>query len=64
MIEVYSQSPAAMREVGINYAAYQITDLIAKGAPGVHIYTMNRAENAVEICNRISSVINEFFKAD
>lgn len=63
MIEVYSSSPEAMREVGINFAAYQITDLIAKGAPGVHIYTMNRPENAVEICKRIKSVINEFFKA-
>lgn len=52
-----------MREVGINFAAYQITDLIAKGAPGVHIYTMNRPENAAEICKRIKNVINEFFKA-
>ncbi len=63
MIEVYSACPEAMREVGINYAAYQITDLIAKGAPGVHIYTMNRSENAVEICKRIKSVINEYFKS-
>ena len=63
MIEVYSACPEAMREVGINYAAYQITDLIAKGAPGVHIDTMNRSENAVEICKRIKSVINEYFKS-
>lgn len=64
MIEVYSKSPETMREVGINYAVYQITDLIAKGAPGIHIYTMNRPDTAVEICKRLSRVIDEFFKAE
>lgn len=63
MTEVYFGKPEAMREVGINYAVYQICDLIAKGAPGVHIYTMNRPETAVEICERLSNVINEFFSA-
>lgn len=61
MTEVYSANPAAMREAGLNYAAYQITDLIAKGAPGVHIYTMNRADNAAEIYGRLKNVINVFF---
>ncbi|MDE6667982.1 MAG: methylenetetrahydrofolate reductase [Clostridia bacterium] len=64
MIEVYSKSSAAFREVGLNYAVYQICDLIAKGAPGVHIYTMNRADTAAEIILRLKNVINEFFKAD
>ncbi|MDE7400916.1 MAG: methylenetetrahydrofolate reductase [Clostridia bacterium] len=63
MIEVYAQDPEAMREVGINYAVYQICDLIAKGAPGVHIYTMNRPDTAVEICKRLKCVINGFFTA-
>ena len=62
MTEVYAATPEAMREVGINYAVYQICDLIAKGAPGVHIYTMNRADTAVEICKRLDNVIHEFFK--
>lgn len=64
MLEVYAQSPEALREVGINYAVYQICDLIAKGAPGIHIYTMNRPDTAAEICKRLKSVINGFFKAD
>lgn len=64
MIEVYSKSPVSFREVGINYAVYQICDLIAKGAPGVHIYTMNRADTAAEIAYRLKNVVNEFFKAD
>ena len=61
MIEIYSSSPLAMREAGINYAVYQICDLIAKGAPGVHIYTMNRADTATEICSRLKNIINEYF---
>ncbi|MDE6613284.1 MAG: methylenetetrahydrofolate reductase [Clostridia bacterium] len=64
MIEVYSASPAAMREAGLNYAVNQICDLIAKGAPGIHVYTMNRADNAAEIASRLKNIINEFFKAD
>ncbi|MDE6105079.1 MAG: methylenetetrahydrofolate reductase [Clostridia bacterium] len=64
MIEVYSASPAAMREAGLNYAAYQISDLIAKGAPGIHIYTMNRADTAAEIVSRLRNIIDEFFRAD
>lgn len=63
MTEVYSKSPEAMREVGVSYAVYQITDLIAKGARGIHIYTMNRPDVAAEICKRLECVINEFFKA-
>ena len=63
MIEVYEKSPETMREVGINYAVYQICDLIAKGAPGIHIYTMNRPDTAAEICKRLSNVIDEFIRA-
>ncbi len=63
MIEVYAGNTEAMREVGINYAAYQICDLIAKGASGIHIYTMNRPDTAAEICKRLKSVLDGFFKA-
>lgn len=61
MIEVYSSNPAVMREIGLNYAAYQIIDLIAKGAPGVHLYIMNNAKTAKEIYQRLSSFFNELF---
>ena len=61
MIEIYSPRPAVMREIGLNYAVYQIIDLIAKGAPGIHLYIMNKADTAIEICNRLSNVISELF---
>lgn len=62
MIEVYAENPAVMREIGLNYAVYQIIDLIAKGAPGVHLYIMNRADTAKEIYQRLENVFNELFR--
>lgn len=61
MIEVYSDNPVVMREVGLNYAVYQICDLIAKGAPGVHLYIMNNADTAKEIHTRLKNLFNELF---
>ncbi len=62
MIEIYRDKPAVMEEIGINYAVYQISDLIAKGAPGVHLYVMNRAEVAREVKGRMRMVFDEFFR--
>ena len=61
MLEIYSKNPSLMREAGINYAVYQIMDLIAKGAPGVHLYIMNRADTALEIYDRLHNFFNELF---
>lgn len=61
MIETYAENPAVMREIGLNYAVYQIIDLIAKGAPGVHLYIMNKADTAAEIYKRLQNVFNELF---
>ncbi|MCR5349942.1 MAG: methylenetetrahydrofolate reductase [Acholeplasmatales bacterium] len=62
MIEVYQDNPRAFRELGYNYTVYQIMDLIAKGAPGIHLYVMNNVNTAKEILERIPNVIKEFFK--
>ncbi len=61
MIEIYASRPAVMEEIGYNYAVYQIIDLIAKGAPGIHIYVMNNAKTAQAICSRIGRVLHELF---
>jgi methylenetetrahydrofolate reductase (NADPH) len=39
----------AVAEVGIAYAREQARDLIARGAPGVHLYTLNKAEAVLSI---------------
>ena len=61
MIEIYASRPAVMEEIGYNYAVYQIMDLIAKGAPGIHLYVMNNARTAKAICARLERVLRELF---
>ena len=61
MIEIYASRPAVMEEIGYNYAVYQIIDLIAKGAPGVHLYVMNNPKTAKAICSRLERVLDELF---
>lgn len=38
----YGDHPDALREAGIAYAIDQISDLIAGGVDGIHLYTMNK----------------------
>jgi len=39
----------AVQRVGIDHARQQAQGLLAGGAPGVHLYTLNRAEAILEI---------------
>ena len=61
MLEFYMGKPKAFKELGYNYAVYQIMDLLAKGAPGIHLYVMNNAKTAKEIIERLKDVIDEYF---
>lgn len=49
MMDKYADNPEDLRKAGIEYAAEQIRDLIAYGAPGIHLYTMNRPKSTKEI---------------
>jgi len=44
----------AVYELGIAYTTKQARELIAGGAPGVHLYTLNRAEACLEIGNNLN----------
>jgi methylenetetrahydrofolate reductase (NADPH) len=35
--------PAAVTELGVAYATLQCSELLARGAPGIHFYTLNRS---------------------
>ena len=60
MIERFRNNPQAMKEVGLNYATYQIIDLITNGVDGIHLYTMNKPEIAKEILLRTNNIFAEF----
>lgn len=45
--------PVASRQVGIDWAYEQVRDLLEQGAPGVHLYIMNRSESAIELIKRL-----------
>jgi len=38
-----ADDPEAVVELGVAYATLQCSDLLARGAPGVHFYTLNRS---------------------
>ncbi len=60
MIERFNGNPEAMGQVGINFATYQIMDLITNGVEGIHLYTMNRAGVAKEILARTGAILDVY----
>lgn len=42
---------AAVYEIGVAYARQQAKELIEGGAPGVHIYTLNKADMCLQVMN-------------
>ena len=55
IVDFFGNSPEAMKQAGIVYAAEQIIDLLANGIRHIHIYTMNKpdvAEGILRICPR------------
>ena len=42
-LKARKQEPEAALQLGVAYAALQCADLLRKGAPGIHFYTLNRS---------------------
>ena len=57
MMQRYGDNPEAIRDAGIAYAVDQIVDLIANGADGVHLYTMNNPYVARKISESIKTLL-------
>ncbi|MDR3318449.1 MAG: methylenetetrahydrofolate reductase [Clostridiales bacterium] len=57
LIAKYGGKPNALFDAGIAYATEQISDLIAGGADGVHLYVMNRPDVAERITNNIHTLL-------
>ena len=56
VLEKYEHNESALRDAGIAYAIDQITDLIAEGADGIHLYTMNYPYVAHKIYDAVQSL--------
>jgi len=42
-LELRSDDPDAVLQLGVSYATLQCAELLARGAPGIHFYTLNRS---------------------
>jgi methylenetetrahydrofolate reductase (NADPH) len=48
-LEAAGEAPDIVEAVGIDWALAQIRDLLARGAPGYHLYILNRAKSALAL---------------
>jgi len=58
ILDVFGETPAAMRQAGIAYATDQIIDLFANGIRSVHVYSMNNPGVAKAILDNLSDILN------
>ena len=54
-LETAGEDPDAIRAVGVEHATAQCRDLLERGAPGVHFYTLNRSRATRDILDRLRS---------
>ncbi len=42
-LDLRADDPDAVLQLGVSYATLQCAELLARGAPGIHFYTLNRS---------------------
>ena len=56
-LESSKDDPDATYRIGIEFSIRQCLELLARGAPGLHFYTLNKSRAAVEIFETLSEEI-------
>lgn len=54
LLDRYAEKPSSMADAGTDYAAEQIQELWDAKVDGIHIYTMNKSQQILEILKRTS----------
>ncbi|MEO0511026.1 MAG: methylenetetrahydrofolate reductase [NAD(P)H] [Verrucomicrobiota bacterium] len=54
-LEKAGKDKAASEAVGIEWAAEQARELLEKGAPGIHLYILNRAQPAISMMRKLQA---------
>ncbi len=52
-VELRASDPGTVLELGVAYATLQAADLLARGAPGIHFYTLNRSPSTRAILSAL-----------
>ena len=52
-LDAAGEDPERTLEVGVRWATGQCRDLLARGAPGIHFYTLNRSSATRDICSAL-----------
>lgn len=58
MLDKWGDDLPSLRAAGINFAAQQITNLVANDVDGIHLYTMNRAATARRIWHDVQPLFS------
>lgn len=53
-LDKLGEDDAAVAEFGIEYATKQCEDLLRQGAPGIHFYTLNKANSTARVLENLS----------
>lgn len=58
----FENNPAALYRAGVNYSVQQISELIANGCEGIHLYAMNKPQTAQDIYDNVKDLFKEGIK--